>query len=90
MALAWKLPPMTDPLGRHWHQPRNLRDVVKLHDTHAVVPEGVFLSLSRYDSSLPTGVYPGKCWRMGQKFLCWYGPERAGRCRIARLRVLTT
>lgn len=84
-----KLPRMTDPLGKGWRQPANLRDIVQIFDTHAMLPEAVFFDLPNYESSLPSGVYPGKVWRRGRKFICWYGPGEK-RCAIGRLRVLLT
>lgn len=84
-----KLPAMTDELGKHWPQPAGLRERVRLFDTHAMISESDWLSLPRYNSSMPSGVYPGKAWRRG-KFLCWYGPERNGRCRIGHIRALVT
>lgn len=84
-----KLPRMDDPLGKHWPQPSDLRERVQVHETHAAISERDWLALPRYDHSLPSGVYPGKAWRRS-KFLCWYGPDRNGRCRIAVLRALVT
>lgn len=86
---AARLPRMTDPLGRLWQQPAGLRDRVRVFETHATIPEADWRALPRYETSLPSGVYPGKVWRRG-KFICWYGPERAGRCRVASARALVT
>lgn len=79
---------MTDPMGKHWGQPKNMHLRVRLYETHAVVDEVDFFSLPNYASSIPSGVYPGKVWRQGRKFLCWYGPERNKKCRVCCLRVL--
>lgn len=97
MTIAWKLPEMTDPLGRHWRQPEGLRDRVGLYETHATISERDWRGLSRYDSSTPSGVYAGKAWRRGP-YLCWFGPERVLRtdrdgspvrgCSIGYLRAL--
>lgn len=83
------LPKMTDPLGRHWSQPKGLRDRVQLFETHALISEADWLALPRYERSAPSGVYPGKAWRHG-KWLCWYGPDRGGCCRVGFLRALVT
>lgn len=83
----WKIPKMDDPMGRHWRQPKDLRDRVGLYETHATIAERDWLALSNYETSVPSGVYPGKAWRRGH-LLCWYGPDIGGRCRIARLRAL--
>lgn len=82
-----KLPAMTDPLGKHWGQPKGLRDLVRVYETHATVPEWVWRELPKYDSSYPSGVYAGKAWRRGP-WLCWYGPLRKGVCRIGFARAL--
>ncbi|MDR2331898.1 MAG: hypothetical protein LBE61_00280 [Burkholderiaceae bacterium] len=87
MIRPWKLPPMDDPLGRHWRQPKGLRDRVDLYETHGAIAESDWYGLPRYESTLPSGVYPGKAWRCG-KYLCWYGPDIAGKCRIVSLRAL--
>ena len=84
-----RLPQMTDPLGKYWPQPESLHKRVNVFETHAMISERDWLSLPRYNASAPSGVYPGKAWRRG-KFLCWYGPDRNGRCRIARVRALVT
>lgn len=91
----WRLPAMTDPLGRHWNQPKDLRYRVGLFTTHATISEADWKQLSRYETSMPSGVYPGKVWRSGG-YLCWYGPDRRifehGRwkdvCSIGCLRAL--
>lgn len=85
--IPWKLPRMTDPLGKYWRQPANLRDRVGLYGTHATISEKDWLGLPRYESSVPSGVYPCKAWRCG-KYLCWFGPDREGKCRICSLRAL--
>ena len=86
-APVFLLPAMTDPLGKHWRQPKGLRDRVGLYETHAAISESDWYALPHYETSIPSGVYPGKVWRRG-KYLCWYGPDRNDRCRIGRLRAL--
>lgn len=85
-----KLPRMDDPLGKHWRQPANLRDVVQVYETHAVIPTEAFFSLPNYQTTTPSGVYPGKARRQGRKWLCWWGPDRGGRCRCCCIRALLT
>lgn len=82
-----RIPAMTDPLGKHWRQPKNLRDRVEVYETHATISEADWLGLPHYETSFPSGVYPGKVWRR-RCWLCWYGPSRNGRCRIAHVRAL--
>lgn len=82
-----KLPLMDDPLGRSWSHKPDLRDRVVIYETHATISERDWQSLPRYESSLPSGVYPGKAWRCG-KFLKWYGPDIKGKCRICCVRAL--
>lgn len=83
-----RLPHMTEPLGRHWGQPRDLRERVRIFETHATIDEAAWQSLPRYESSLPSGVYAGKAWRRGHS-LCWYGRDGAdGRTRVGYARAL--
>lgn len=80
------IPPITDPLGRHWDQPPT-SDIL-LDDTHALMTTRTFEDLLEYSATNPTGAYEGKMWRRhdgafdrefrarGGKpvwLLCWYG-----------------
>jgi hypothetical protein len=74
------IPPMTDPLGEHWKQPK--RENILIDDTHAVMTQSDWNLLPKYNTSKPTGVYPGKMWGRDEKdgipggvnvYLCWYG-----------------
>jgi hypothetical protein len=76
-ALFNDIPPMTDPLGRHWHMPLNIREVA-MDDTHAWLTQLEVDALPEYSTSYPSGVYDGKCWLRDEgvaKYLCWYGPH---------------
>lgn len=84
---AARLPRMTNPLGKHWRQPPDLRDRVGVYETHATIAEPDWLALPRYDSTLPSGVYAGKAWRRGP-FLCWYGRDGGRTVRIGCVRAL--
>jgi hypothetical protein len=55
------IPPITDPLGKHWTQPST--ESMVIDDTHAIMPDSVFKALCEYSGSLPSGVYPGKMWK---------------------------
>lgn len=55
------IPPITDPLGRHWQQPDTT--AILIDDTHAVMDSATFKRLAEYSATRPTGVYPGKMWR---------------------------
>lgn len=70
-----RIPPMTDPLGKHWQQPS--ADSILIDDSHAIMDSKAFDALADYSSSVPSGVYPGKMWKAissdGRKFLRWYG-----------------
>lgn len=94
------IPPMTDPLGQHWHQPKT--DSVLVDDTHAVVSDADFHRLPEYSCSMPGGVYPGKMWRRHDGahdrtclipvwLLCWYGesPE-PNKCSVNHRILLVT
>lgn len=68
------IPPMTDPLGKHWEQPD--RSEITLDDTHAIMNEAILKKLKDYTRSKPTGCYPGKMWRgkYGDSWwLFWFG-----------------
>lgn len=56
------IPEMLDPLGRHWDQPGDIRSA-PMDDTHVILTQAQFERLPEYSASLPSGVYPGKCWR---------------------------
>jgi hypothetical protein len=76
-ALLNDIPAMTDPLGRHWDMPPNMREVV-MDDTHVWLTKAQVRALPEYSSSYPSGTYDGKCWmRDGgdQQWLCWYYPS---------------
>lgn len=71
------IPPMTDPLGKHWEQPADIR-TVEMDDTHVILTPGHIRQLSNYDRSMPSGVYSGKCWLRENgptTWLVWYGEE---------------
>ncbi len=78
------IPPITDPMGRHWRQP----DLTKLDvmGTYALLSRAEFEGLLEYSGTRPSGIYPGKCWRRqeyhhngltliptGRWFLEWFG-----------------
>lgn len=76
------IPPITDPLGRHWSQPP--RDRILVDDTHALMSQADFEQLPEYSRSVPTGAYAGKMWRCHFRegwFLCWYADDVPGRVK---------
>lgn len=86
-----KIPEVTHPLGRHWEQPRDIRDA-PMDDKHVLLTEYQFRQLHNYSATVPTGVYPGKCWRRQEKrgwLLVWYGIDRdPDRCTIEHREIL--
>ena len=88
------IPPITDPLGRHWHQPATAS--ILIDDKHAVMANSTFEALSEYSGTMPSGVYPGKMWRRHDGLfddrcppadrrwlLCWFGGHAdATKCSI--------
>lgn len=52
------IPPITDPMGRHWRQPSVAS--IALDDTHALMDDATFQALPEYSATRPSGVYPGK------------------------------
>lgn len=85
------IPVMDDPLGKHWDQPRDIREVL-MDDTHVILTSDHIGQLSKYDATLPSGVYPGKAWmrrEAGRTLLAWYGAENADKmCPILFREVL--
>jgi hypothetical protein len=63
------IPPITDPLGKYWDQPP--REAIEIDDTHALMTYQTMKKLHNYESTIPTGVYPGKIWRRKDQ-LCWF------------------
>lgn len=55
------IPPITDPMGKHWRQPPV--SAIALDATHALMTRETFEALGEYSTSHPSGVYPGKMWR---------------------------
>lgn len=74
------IPAMTDPLGRFWEQPRDIRDAPMDDETVLLTP-AQFAALHEYSATFPTGVYPGKCWKRIERgprvLLVWYGEVTA-------------
>jgi len=62
------IPPMTDPMGRHWNQPS--RDEILIDDEYALMTESTMKRLAEYSCSTPSGVYPGKMWRVDYQSYC--------------------
>ena len=80
------IPEMTDPLGKHWPQPK--RSKILIDDTHALMDKETFDQLLEYSSSLPSGVYEGKMWKKAfgldhEWQLGWYGSsDSPGLCSV--------
>ncbi len=69
------IPPITDPLGNHWHQPD--RTEIKIEDDTATMSQHTFDGLPEYSTTQPTGAYEGKMWKShvrGVWYLRWFGP----------------
>lgn len=76
-----EVPPITDPLGKHWQQPK--RENILVDNTHALMSKADFEKLLDYSLSQPSGVYEGKMWKCqrlgpryeptGQWILRWFG-----------------
>ncbi len=85
------IPEITEGLGQHWRQPVDIRSAPIDGETILLTP-GQFAGLADYSVSMPTGVYPGKCWKRaefdgpildggqatGVWFLGWYGESDEG------------
>lgn len=55
------IPPMDDPMGKHWRQPDHSGFMID--DNHVLMTRKEFEALADYSQSQPSGVYPGKMWR---------------------------
>ena len=69
------IPAMTDPLGRHWRQPVDIAEA-PIDDTHVLLTPRQFEELPEYSATMPTGAYPGKCWK---RALYDMPPHRGGK-----------
>lgn len=58
------IPPITDPMGKHWRQPDTENFVID--DTHVSMTQRDFDMLPEYSTTNPSGVYVGKCWKSQQ------------------------
>lgn len=71
------IPPMTDPLGKHWMQPHH--NQITLRNGFAIMNKYSFDLLKTYDWLYPTGVYGGKMWKRQVSSiewkLCWFDKE---------------
>jgi hypothetical protein len=83
------IPPITDPMGKHWKQPERRR--IEIDDRYALMTRADFDLLPEYSATFPTGVYPGKMWKRHDGahdprcpvkdrrwLLVWYGESRIG------------
>jgi hypothetical protein len=94
MTEAIEIPPMSEPMGKYWRQPRLAE--IAVDEIHAVMSSAAFDQLQSYSFADPTVVYAGKMWKRRNESeqesfweLCWYGPECDGnesnlRCPICR------
>ncbi|BDA85009.1 hypothetical protein Sa4125_25510 [Aureimonas sp. SA4125] len=84
------IPNITDPLGRYWNQPKDIREA-PMDETHVLLTPHQFRELAEYSTTMPSGVYPGKCWKREQLevtpkgwrptgiwALGWYGESEKG------------
>ena len=75
---------MTDPMGKHWDQPS--RFDIEIDATHAMMSQATCDALKDYSHSQPSGVYPGKMWKLNnerlqgsiQWWLRWFGHSEKG------------
>jgi len=68
------IPPITNPLGKHWQQPKVSE--IEIDDKYAVMEKSAFNKLLEYSTSTPSGVYIGKMWKgqysNGKWYLAWF------------------
>lgn len=85
------IPAMTDPLGKHWDQPADIREA-PMDDKTVLLTPRQFEELHEYSATMPSGVYPGKCWKRLEPWnrptpertlLVWYGiADDPSKCTI--------
>lgn len=84
------IPPITDPRGRYWDQPR--REDISISSRFAKMSFATFNKLSRYHQTTPSGVYEGKMWASvsgSSAFLIWYGcRDESDKCSINMRKIL--
>lgn len=88
------IPEMDDPLGKYWRQPANIREA-PMDDEVVLLTPAQFDGLASYETTTPSGVYPGKCWKArkivrrgdalhfsNEWYLRWYGivPDNPKMC----------
>lgn len=89
------IPPMTHPLAKHWDQPP--REHIVITPAEARMTQETMRRLATYDSTLPSGVYPGKMWLRNQPIpqtdktvplLCWYAEDGMDHCKVENRRIV--
>ena len=63
-------------MGRSWRQPDPKNFAID--SEVAMMSTKDFEALSEYSTTKPSGVYPGKCWKMnhhGTWYLRWFGAD---------------
>lgn len=67
------IPVITNPLGKVWKQPDTKNILISYK--YAAMFESDFNKLLEYSSSIPSGVYIGKMWKMKRGetwYLAWF------------------
>jgi hypothetical protein len=70
------IPPITDPLGSSWVQPA--RSELQIDNEDVRMSQKAFDKLLEYSTSIPSGKYPGKMWKLNRPlrsdiwYLSWY------------------
>ena len=65
------IPKMTNPLGRHWHQPSS-NDMLFDEDC-VIMSKDEYTQLVNYSATLPSGTYEGKMWKGLQGYRDMFG-----------------
>jgi hypothetical protein len=68
------VPPITEPLGRHWEQPD--REELIFCGDFVYMTRRAYKQLPEYNNSVPSGVYEGKMWKSHVRYsdvgrVCW-------------------
>jgi len=68
------IPAMIDPLSKYWEQPDHKK--LTFQTDRVLMTKETINDLKEYSTSIPTGAYIGKMWKLKDKkgwTLCWYG-----------------
>ena len=81
------IPKITNPLGKHWEQPKVENILIDEHT--AIMDESSFNMLHDYSTSTPSALYIGKMWKskhIDGWFLRWVTEDKDSNCVLIQAR----